>query len=140
MDLEMLERYEAEVTPPPSGLKPPEHFGYIHFKAYSYLKMGPEAYRGQDAFGLPPENASPSILDLIEQGCRQIVDWKGITSESPLQGLGINGFYRLAELFHFNVTGQEASFGNDGTVTDKMMIKHRVTGEELTLYNRVKKG
>ena len=132
-----VERYEAEMLPHPPGIKPPEHYGYIHYKAYSYLKKGPAVYRRQDAFGMPSENTPLSILSVIEQGCRQIQEWKGITPESPLKGLGINGFYRLIELFHFKVVGQSASFGDDGTVMDKMTIKHAVSDWELTLYNMV---
>jgi hypothetical protein len=139
MYMEMVERYEAETLPPPAGVKPPEHFGYIHFKAYKYLKIGPDAYSSQDALGMPPQGAPPHLLALVEQGCRQIVDWRGISPETPLQGLGINGFYRLIEVFHFKVVGQSATFGDDDSVMDKMTIKHGVTGEEITLYNLVKK-
>jgi len=139
MDFEMVEKYEAEMLPPPPGVEPPENFGYIHFKAYSYLKRGQTAYQRQDAVGMPPENAHPSLLATIEQGCRQIVEWRGITPEKPLQDIGIDGFYQLIKLFHFKVAGQSALFGDDGTIMDKMVIKHTVSGEELTLYNMVKK-
>ena len=138
MDMKIIERYEAEMLPPPSGLKIPEKFGYIHFKAYSYLARGPEAYRKQDAFGMPPEGTSLSIFAMIDQGCRQILEWRGIDETRPLEGLGINGFYRLIELFHFESIGQSATFNKDGTVLDKMKIKHAVTDEEMTLYNMVK--
>jgi len=139
-DLEMVERYEAETLPPPAGVTPPEYFGYIHFKAYKYLKIGPNAYSAQDALGMPPTGAPPPLLALVEQGCRQIVDWRGISPERPLQGLGIKGFYRLIEVFHFKVIGQSATFLANGSVMDKMTIKHSVTGEEITLFNLVKKG
>jgi len=139
MDMEMVERYEAETLPPPAGIEPPDHFGYIHFKAYNYVKIGPEAYSDQDAFGMPPKGAPPHLLALIELGCRQIVDWKGISSDRPLQGLGISGFYRMIEVFHFEMVRQSATFGDDGSVMDKITIKHSVTGEEITLFNLVKK-
>jgi len=140
MDMEMIEHYEVETLPPPEGVNPPEHFGYIHFKAYKYLKIGPDAYSAQDALGMPPRGALPSLLALVEQGCRQIVDWRGLSPERPLQGLGINGFYRMIEVFHFKLAEQSATFGDDGSVMDKMTIKHSVTGEQITLYNLVKKG
>lgn len=140
MNLDMAERYEAEMIPPPAGLNPPVQFWYIHFKAFSYLKMGTDAYRANDALGMPPENTLPTILAVIEQGCRQIVDWRGITQERPLQELGINGFYRLIELFHFVIADQIATFGDNGNVMDKMTIRHGVTGEEITLFNLVNKG
>jgi hypothetical protein len=136
---EMVERYEAETLPTPAGVNIPENFGYIHFKAYKYLKLGPDAYSAQDALGMPPNGAPPPLLALVEQGCRQIVNWKGLSPERPLQGLGIKGFYRMIEVFHFKVSEQSATFGNDGNVMDKMTIKHSVTGEQIALYNLVKK-
>ncbi len=137
-NMEMIERYEAETLPPPSGLNLPEFFGYIHYKAYSYLARGPEAYRQQDGLGMPPEDASPDTLAILEKGCRLILEWHGIASERPLKGIGINGFYRLIELFHFDLVVQRATPEKDGTILDKMLIKHVVTGEEMTLYNEVK--
>ena len=136
--MELFERYQKEKPPPPSGLKPPQDFGYIKFKAYSYLKMGPEFYSRNDALGMPPEKASSHTLDLVEQGCKQILEWRGIAPERPLEGIGINGFYRLIELFHFKVVEQKAIPEADGTFLDEMLIKHVVSGEEMTLFNKVK--
>lgn len=138
MDLKFFERYEAETSPPPPGVEVPKMFLYIHFKAYSYLVQGPDAYRAQDALGMPPKGASPFVLALIERGCRQILEWKGIDPRKPLESIGINGFYRLMDLFHFEVVGHSASSSDDGTFLDKMMVRHVVTGEEMILYNRVK--
>jgi len=39
-------------------------------------------------------------------------------------------------LFHFEVVLQRATFGGDGTILDSMTIKHVITDEEITLYNR----
>lgn len=138
MDLGMVERYQAETRPPPSGLKLPEKFVYIHYKAYSYLARGPVVYRAQDALGMPPEDTSPAILAVIEHGCMQILKWKGIEPVNPLESIGINGFYRLMDLFHFKVIAQSAVSGKNGTLLDKMKVQHSITGEILTLYNQLK--
>jgi hypothetical protein len=122
MDIEVVECYDAENLQPPAGVDPPEHFGYIHFKAYRYLRIGPDAYRAQDSLGMPPKGAPPHLIALIEHGCRQIVDWRGILPERPLQGLGVNGFYRMIEVFHFTLARQSAKYRDDGSVMDKMTI------------------
>lgn len=137
MAFPMVERYRAEAPPPPEGLDIPEKFGYIHFKSFSYLARGPEAYRAQDAMGMPPEGTPPSTLAVLDKGCRQILNWKGIQPDNPLTGLGIDGFYRLIDLFHFKVVQQSALHQNNGAIVDKMQINHVMSGEEITLYNLV---
>jgi hypothetical protein len=137
MAFPMVERYRAEAPRPPEGLDIPEKFGYIHFKSFSYLARGPEAYRAQDAMSMPPEGTSPSTLALLDKGCRQILDWKGIQPDNPLTGLGIDGFYRLIDLFHFKVVQQSALHQNNGAIVDKMKISHVMSGEEITLFNQV---
>lgn len=137
INYKIIERYEAETLPPPSGLNVPEMFPYIHFKAYSYLAQGPDTYRKRDAFGMPPKSASTFALGLIKQGCEQILKWRGILPQKPLESIGIQGFYLLTELLHFKVIEQSATSNGDDMILDKMIIKHAVTGEEVILYNLV---
>ena len=135
---EEVERYQAERVPPPKGLKVPEGFGYVHYKAYLYLKVGPDGYRKRDALQMPPEDWSCATLQAIEHGCRQPSTWRGISADIPLEGIGIDGFYRLVNLFHFRVVHQLLlDTDDDGFFTDEMSITHIVNGNVLTLYNRV---
>lgn len=133
----MVARYQREAPEPPPELEIPESFGYIHFKSFSYLARGPEDYRQQDALDMPLESWSPAVLSLVAAGCRQILEWRGMEPAKPLTGIGIEGFCRLCDLFHFKVTVQKAQVLGNGLILDAMQIQHVMTGEELTLYNLV---
>jgi hypothetical protein len=133
----MTARYRREASPPPPGTEIPKMFGYIHYKAFRYLAVGPAKYRQGDFFHLPPDEWSRERLKSVRSGCEQIVQWRGITPESPLQHIGTAGFYALLQLFHFKLQQQSAFDGKDGTILDKMEMRHVVTSEELTLYNKV---
>ncbi|TVQ35470.1 MAG: hypothetical protein EA384_16185 [Spirochaetaceae bacterium] len=132
-----LERYRSQKSSPPAGLHVPEGFGYIHYKAFLYLDIGPEAYREGDALRMPPPAWSAATLETLEHGCRQIFHWRGISDDSPLEGIGIPGFYQLIQLFHFRVASQVLLDTDVGFNLDRMRIRHIVDGKEFTLYNRV---
>jgi hypothetical protein len=132
------DRYLKEAPAPPSGLPVPDVFGYLHFKAFVFLTVGPDGYRLIDAFHLPPEHLPASRLDAIRRGCEQIVRWHGVSPHQPLQDIGVSGFYALLRLFHFQTVRQEALATDlPGVVLDKMHMKHVVDGREITLYNKV---
>ncbi|TVQ41557.1 MAG: hypothetical protein EA384_00150 [Spirochaetaceae bacterium] len=133
-----LERYRAQRSQPPAGVQIPDGFGYVQFKAFLYLELGPEGYRERDALQMPPADWPQSALEAIGHGCRQLFHWRGLSAEAPLEGIGIDGFYRLIRMFHFRVAQQTAlTTDEDDCITDRMSIRHIVTGKELTLYNRV---
>lgn len=140
-DFERIEaKYETEAPLPPSGLTPSAVFGYIHFKAFVFLQLGPERHRSIDAFQFPPAEWSEGTLETIRCGCEQIVQWRGLSPELPLEGLDIRGFRGLLQLFHFEAVLQSAlALGTgEGYIIDAMQMRHVVDGREITLYNRVK--
>ena len=132
-----MERYRSQKSSPPAGLHVPEGFGYIHYKAFRYLDIGPEAYREADALRMPPLDWSAAALETLKHGCRQIFHWRGISKDSPLEGIGIPGFYDLIWLFHFDVANQMLLETDGDFFLDQMRIRHIVDGKEFTLYNRV---
>jgi hypothetical protein len=111
-------------------------FPYFFSKAYAYLNMGPEAYRSRDAFGEPSVELDAEDLALIESGCRQMMEGRGLTPEDPLRGLGIHGFYALFRLFHFSLVRQSVIPGEEGML-DRMRMRHMVDGGEVVYYNLV---
>ncbi|MFM7683377.1 MAG: hypothetical protein ACKO7P_11630 [Bacteroidota bacterium] len=76
-------------------------FSYIHAKAEIYLKLGPDLYRKKDFFQMPDKSWDKNEILLIETGCQQILQGKGLTAKNPLSGLGVGGFYNLLSTFHF---------------------------------------
>jgi hypothetical protein len=113
-------------------------FWYIHFKAFAFLRVGPEEYRSHDALQQPPANLPAARLHAIKRGCEQILQFRGLSADRPLEDLGVDGFYALLRLFHFTL-GQQAALGSgaDDTILDQMTMRHLVDGRELTLYNKV---
>jgi hypothetical protein len=48
---QLEDAYMAEAPAPPADLNVPEVFFYLHYKAFTYLRVGASAYRQMDAFG-----------------------------------------------------------------------------------------
>ncbi len=135
---EIEEKYENESPPRPRGLKMPRTFVYIHYKAYEYLQLGPEKYREIDFFDSPPKDWDQERLERLQQGCKQILDWRGPSPEIALENLGIEGFYDLCQLFHFKVVAQKLVSSDEQTFLDEMQLEHLVDSKkELILYNKV---
>ena len=135
----LRERYDAETSMHPEGLGVPEPYEYIRYKAFVFLTLGPDAYREFDAFNQPPAGWPELAQDAVTIGCRQLLDWKGLTPEQPLDGVGIGGFYSMLRIFHFGCVMQEALALESDPVhfCDRMQMRHVVNGDQLTLYNRV---
>ena len=130
--------YESEAAEPPPGVVLPDGFGYLHFKAFGFLSVGPDEYRRHDALHQPPENLPAARLHAIRHGCEQILQYRGLSPERPLEDLGVDGFYALLRLFHFSVA-EQAAFRTEetGKVLDQMKMRHVIHGREVTLYNLV---
>lgn len=123
--------------PIPDGIEIPNQFIYIRNKAFRYLAHGADKYRQQDALRLPPAEWPSDKLESLKRGCVQLVQWWGCSPELPLENIGIRGFYALMHMFHFKLMKQSIFSSGNGTITDKMEMVHIVTGEDVTLYNRV---
>ena len=65
-------KYDRDAIPIPDNLDlSPDsiyQFAYIHYKAFSFLTVGPKVYRKQDYFNFPPEDwndVEPDLDQLI---------------------------------------------------------------------------
>jgi hypothetical protein len=130
--------YQSETHEPPADVVVSDVFWYLHFKAFAFLSVGPDEYRSHDVLHQPAENLSATGLHAIRQGCDQILQFRGLSPNRPLEDIGVAGFYALLRLFHFSVD-QQAALGSGaiGTVLDQMKMRHAVDGREVTLYNLV---
>lgn len=130
--------YQDEAPRPPADIVVPDVFWYLHFKAFAFLRAGPDEYRSHDAFQQPPENLPATRLHAIKRGCDKILQFQGLSIDRPLEGIGVDGFYALLRLFHFALDQQAAlRTGEIETVLDQMKMRHIVDGRELTLYNLI---
>mgnify|MGYP007066235982 FL=1 len=112
-------------------------YEYIRVKAKRYLKAGYKKYRHYDAFNQPRIRMTKKADELLKTGCKQVVGYRGMTIETAFDGLGIPGFYRLMELFHYKVVKQRIADIGNGIILDEMHLEHMVTRQKMKLYNRV---
>ena len=115
-------------------------FPYIYSKAELFLKIGPEAYRKDDYYAMPLKTWSKEDIFKITLGCEQLMLCKGLSSEQPLENIGINAFYKLFELFHFKSIHQKAKrvkLGNKKYFIDEIKFKHQFDDSTITYFNLV---
>src|SRR5688572_33308287 len=91
-----------------------------------------------DALGMPPAGWPELTMDSVRLGCEQILGWRGLSPDRPIEGVGIGGFHSLLRLFHFEQAEQRLVGGVGGMMLDEMQMKHGVDGREITLFNIVK--
>ena len=134
-----MEEVMDGMTPEYLSLAEENQFIYLFSKAFLYLKMGPEAYRRRDFFKQPSEDADADELAAIENGCRQILNGRGFSADQPLTGLGISGFYRLMDLFHFKLRSQSVAGRVEGRrgMLDRMDMQHAMDERTCVLFNLV---
>jgi hypothetical protein len=99
-------------------------------------EKGVDACEDDDRFDLKGALITDDARDLFELFIPQIIDYKGLTFERPLEGIKIHGFYYFMYLFFFERKRQIASFV-DGFILDKMLMKNSITGDEMWLVNKV---
>jgi hypothetical protein len=115
------------------------HFPYIFTKAELYLKIGPDNYRKEDFFEQPPLNLDTVDMESIRNGCEQIIEGRGFDYKTPLQGLGVSGFYRLMELFHFQFESRKTKYSfiyeEEKGALDIMTFTHQMDDRKATLFH-----
>ena len=114
-------------------------FPYIFTKAELYLKIGPDNYRKEDFFQQPPLKLDTTDMESIRYGCEQIVEGRGFNFSTPLQGLGVSGFYRLMELFHFQFESRKTKYSfiyeEEKGALDIMTFTHQMDDRKATLFH-----
>lgn len=114
-------------------------FSYIFTKAELYLQIGPENYRKEDFFQQPPLKLDTTDMESIRYGCEQIVEGRGFNFSTPLQGLGVSGFYRLMGLFHFQFESRKTKYSfiyeEEKGALDIMTFTHQMDDRKATLFH-----
>ncbi len=108
-------------------------YGYFRAKAAIYLRKGCAAYRRDDYFHVPREEWTQEELCGIERAFLQVVDWKGLILDAPLENVDLCDLYRIIEVAHFRLEQLSLEAG-DTVVT--LALRHRVDVRALILrYN-----
>ena len=105
-------------------------------KVIALKEKGVDACKEDDSFDLKDAKITDDARDLFELVIPQIIDYKGLTFERPLEGIKIHGFYYFMYLFFFKRKRQIASVV-DEFILDKMLMKNSITGDEMWLVNKV---
>jgi hypothetical protein len=105
-------------------------------KVIALKEKGVDACEEDNRFALKGAKITDDARNLFELVIPQIIDYKGLTFERPLEGIKIHGFYYFMYLFFFERKRQIASVV-DGFILDKMLMKHSITGDEMWLVNKV---
>ncbi len=117
----------------------PNRFAYIFSKAWLYMKLGPEKYRKTDAFNQPPSDLDKEDLEIIANGCRQVLEGIGLTKEKPFTNLDVMGFSALFRLFHFQNIQRQCRHGfmlnGKSGALDCITFQHLMDGSQVVYYN-----
>ncbi len=81
------------------------------------------------------------MLEVLQSGCKQLVDVKGFSSTNPLVDLDVFGFSDLMHLFHFCKISKESNMqthnGENGILDQITFEYFKEYGRRTTLFNFV---
>ena len=106
--------------------------------ALELQEKGVKAMKENNALNLKEMTITKDALEVIKIGIPQIINYRGLSFETPFENLSISGFYFLMYIFRFERERQLANFFDDYTV-DNILFSHDITGEKLWLKNKVRK-
>lgn len=112
------------------------HFVYFRTKVTHFLADGIDAHL-RDAAGRLPPWASPQMRAKLMHACKQLVAWRGLTPQTALTGLDIDGFYALAGLLRLELIEQNARRVGERYMLDRMELVDRISGFAPVLWNLV---
>ena len=105
-------------------------------KCIKLKEKGVDACVDDDDFDMKGVKITEDARNLIDLAVPQIIDYKGLIFERPLEGLGIGGFYYFMFLFYFERRRQLMT-RFEGHTMDSMLMKHSITSDEMWLVNKV---
>ena len=105
-------------------------------KCIKLKEKGVDACVDDEDFDLKVVKITEDARNLIDLAVPQIIDYKGLVFERPLEGLGIGGFYYFMSLFYFERKRQLMT-RFEGHTMDSMLMKHSITSDEMWLVNKV---
>jgi|TARA_B110000467_G_C17976533_1_gene293017 hypothetical protein len=111
-------------------------YDWLRDKSIKLKEKGIDNCMDDSDFNLKGMKITQDARNLIDLAVPQIIDYKGLVFERPLEGLGIGGFYYFMFLFYFERRRQLMT-KFEGYKMDSMLMKHSITGDEMWLVNKV---
>ena len=137
--LDILKEITANFSEEERLLMESNRFAYIFSKAWLFLKIGAEKYRKNDAFNQPPLDFDEEDLQILANGCQQVLQGIGMTEQKPFTDLNVLGFYALFRLFHLDYIGRETKhnyvFNGKTGALDCITFEHIMDGTQVVYYN-----
>jgi hypothetical protein len=112
-------------------------YGYIFGKAKLLLKMGANEYLLKKKFEIDTSNLNDEDYKILMNGCEQVVIGRGLSAEKPFENLGVLGFSKLFEIFHFNTVRIKTLKPEPLKFLDLMCLEHVVDGYKAEYYNLI---
>ena len=134
-----IEQITEKLTDDEGNLFLNNMFPYIMTKADSFLTEGSEEYRSSDAFGFPLETWTSNDLDLIKNGCAQVLNGTGFLPDKPFTDLGVRGFNLLFTMFHYRSIKRKTKRLGLGKMLDEITFEHAVQKNQVTYFNLVER-
>jgi len=116
----------------------PSTFVYVRTKAQLYCKIGLNKYLKAGRVIQMKSADEISDVNAVGRGMQQIAAERGWSMNLPLENIGASAFYDLCNLLHFKVIGNAAVPSASNEFLDEMCLEHIMTGDKLTLYNKVR--
>ena len=115
------------------------NFGYLEYKAKLFLEIGAIKYAEDDALRFPNSSWSQRDLEITQNGCRQILEGRGVLISEPICDVEIRGFNLLFKLFHYKSVSRKTKHraewnGNKGII-DSITFAHLVDGNQITYHH-----
>lgn len=112
-------------------------YGYIYSKAKLFLKLGHKEYLATDFFEIDISNLVDEDFRILKNGCEQILMGRGLSPEKPFENLGVLGFAKLFEIFHFKNSRVETLKPDPMKFLDVMIVEHFVDGTKSKYFNLI---
>lgn len=119
------------------GLFVKNKYGYIFAKAKLFLEIGAKEYLEIDFIKIDTSDLNNEDFEILYKGCRQILNGKGLSVDRPFENIGILGFAKLFEIFHFNAVRIKTLKPESMRFLDVMCLEHIVDGYHAEYFNLI---
>lgn len=112
-------------------------YSYIYSKAKLFLKLGLKKYLFNDFSEIDISDLDDEDFEILNDGCKQILKGRGLSPEKPFENLGVLGFAKLFEIFHFSSSRIETMKPEPMKFIDVMSVEHFVEGRKAKYFNLI---